>query len=141
MTPGTLISPVVKVDSILTVYRIWPTSRKQALAVSLVFSLAVSGRDIHPPRLFLQDNFSFSRGSRNTIWTGAIRLLIHRTSSPGLTETSAADSLSPIMMSFTSPVLVTVGVLSQPPMNTNINKPIPRYRMELMAVSLLVITG
>ncbi len=42
-----------------------------------------------------------------------------------LIETPAADRLSPMMMSLTSPVLVTVGVLSQPPRNTNAAKPIP----------------
>jgi hypothetical protein len=41
-------------------------------------------------------------------------------------------------MSFASPVLVTVGVLSQHPMNTNANKPILKYCMELMAGSLLI---
>ena len=38
ISPGTLLSPVVKPEFILTVYWNWPTSRKQALAVSLVAS-------------------------------------------------------------------------------------------------------
>src|SRR6185369_11697735 len=89
---------------------------------------------IHPPILFLHDNLSFT-GSKKTIRTGAVLLLTHRTSSPGLTETSAADKLSPMMTSFTSPVLVTVGVLSQPPINSNAAMPMPKTLIEVMGYS------
>src|SRR5215207_9546550 len=110
MTPGTLISPVVLVDIILTVYRKVPASRKQRLALSFMASWAVSLGVMNPPKLLLQETCLSDRGSMITTRTGAVLLLTHRTSSPGLIAMSPEVRSSPTVISLTSPVLVTVGV-------------------------------
>src|SRR6478735_6967194 len=114
MTPETFCSPAVLADSILTVYRNVPASLKQMLAVSFVLSWAVSLDVIHPPKLLLHDTCLSDTGSIKMTRTGAPLLLTHRTSSPGLTVISPDARLSPIITSFTSPVLVTVGMPWQP---------------------------